>query len=72
MNRYSSAILALPTTLLLLNTAIGQEIIKDKPTPSRAEARERREGVVDQLERGFHAAIADGKMRAAQREAPKQ
>jgi hypothetical protein len=33
---------------------------------------ESREEVVDQLERGFHAAIADGKARAAQREAPKQ
>lgn len=32
----------------------------------------RREEVVDQLGRGFHAAIADGKARAAQREAPKQ
>ena len=37
MNRHSSVILALTTTLLLLNTAIAQEIIKDKPTPSRAE-----------------------------------
>src|SRR5271165_7418162 len=37
MNRHASLILALPTTLLLLNTAIAQQIIKDKPTPSRAE-----------------------------------
>src|SRR5271156_6573515 len=37
MNRHRSAILALTITLLLLNTAIAQQIIKDKPTPSRAE-----------------------------------
>ena len=37
MNRHASMIFALPTTLLLLNTASGEEIIKDKPTPSRAE-----------------------------------
>ncbi|MGC1352484.1 MAG: hypothetical protein WA858_22320 [Xanthobacteraceae bacterium] len=37
MNRHASLILALPTTLLLLNTAIAQQIIKDTPTPSRAE-----------------------------------
>jgi len=37
MNRHASMILALPTTLLLLNTASAEEIIKDKPAPSRAE-----------------------------------
>ena len=37
MKRHTSVTLALTTTLLLLNTAIAQEIIKDKPTPSRAE-----------------------------------
>src|SRR6478736_1402909 len=39
MKRQTSMTLALTTTLilLLLNTAIAQEIIKDKPTPSRAE-----------------------------------
>ena len=37
MNRRPSVILALATTLLLLNTASAEEIIKDKPTPSRAE-----------------------------------
>jgi hypothetical protein len=36
-NRHSIVILALAPTLLLLNTAIAQQIIKDKPTPSRAE-----------------------------------
>ena len=33
---------------------------------------ELREEAISQLERGFHAAIADGKARAAQREAPRQ
>ena len=37
LKRHTSVTLALTTTLLLLNTAIAQEIIKDKPTPSRAE-----------------------------------
>jgi ribonuclease BN (tRNA processing enzyme) len=37
MKRHISVALVLTTTLLLLNTAIAQEIIKDKPTPSRAE-----------------------------------
>src|ERR1700731_838609 len=39
MKRHSSVVLALvlTATLLLLNTAIAQQIIKDKPTPSRAE-----------------------------------
>ena len=39
MKRQTSVTLVLTTTLtlLLLNTAIAQEIIKDKPTPSRAE-----------------------------------
>ena len=37
MNRHASIILALPTTLLLFNTATAEEIISDKPTPSRAE-----------------------------------
>ena len=39
MNRHTSATLLLTTTLtlLLVHTAIAQEIIKDKPTPSRAE-----------------------------------
>ena len=39
MKRQTSMTLALTTTLtlLLVNTAIAQEIIKDKPTPSRAE-----------------------------------
>jgi hypothetical protein len=39
MKRQTSVTLAVTTTLilLLLNTAIAQEIIKDKPTPSRAE-----------------------------------
>ena len=39
MKGHTSPTLALTTTLtlLLLNTAIAQQIIKDKPTPSRAE-----------------------------------
>ena len=37
MKRHTSVTLVLTTNLLLLNTAIAQEIIKDKPTPSRAE-----------------------------------
>ena len=37
MKRHISVTLVLTTTLLLLNSAIAQEIIKDKPTPSRAE-----------------------------------
>ena len=37
MNRRTSVILALTTTLLLLNTASAEEIIKDKPALSRAE-----------------------------------
>jgi hypothetical protein len=37
MNRHASIILALPTTLLLFNTATAEGIISDKPTPSRAE-----------------------------------
>ena len=39
MKGHSSVILALTTTLTLLrpNTATAQEIIKDTPTPSRAE-----------------------------------
>jgi hypothetical protein len=37
MKRHTSVTLVLTTTLLLLNTAIAQEIIKDKPTLSRAE-----------------------------------
>ena len=37
MKRHTSVTLVLTTTLLLLNTAIAQQIIKDKPTPSRAE-----------------------------------
>lgn len=37
MNRHASMIFALPTTLLLLNAASAEEIVKDKPTPSRAE-----------------------------------
>ena len=37
MKRHTSVTLVLTTTLLLLNTAIAQEIIKDKPTRSRAE-----------------------------------
>src|ERR1700736_1835164 len=35
--RRTSVTLVLTTTLLLFNTAIAQEIIKDKPTASRAE-----------------------------------
>ena len=38
MKRHTSVTLVLTTNLLLLNTAIAQEIIKDKPTPSRAES----------------------------------
>jgi hypothetical protein len=37
MKRRIGVTIVLTTTLLLLNTAIAQEIIKDKPTPSRAE-----------------------------------
>src|SRR5271166_6780825 len=37
MKRHASVTLVLTTTLLLLNTAIAQEMTKDKPTPSRAE-----------------------------------
>jgi ribonuclease BN (tRNA processing enzyme) len=37
MKRHTSVTLVLTTTLLLLNTAIAQEIINDKPTRSRAE-----------------------------------
>ena len=37
MKRHTSVTLVLTTNLLLLNTAIAQEIIKDKPTSSRAE-----------------------------------
>ena len=37
MNRHASAMLALTTTLLLLNAATAHQIVKDKPTPSRAE-----------------------------------
>ena len=37
MKRHTSVPLLLTTMLLLLNTAVAQEIIKDKPTPSRAE-----------------------------------
>ena len=39
MKRHTSATLALTATLalLLFDTAIAQEIIKEKPTPSRAE-----------------------------------
>src|ERR1700732_750913 len=37
MNRHTGVILALAPTLLLVNTAIAQQIIKDKPTASRAE-----------------------------------
>ena len=37
MNRHASATLALTTTLLLLNAANAEEIIKDKPIPSRTE-----------------------------------
>ena len=37
MKRRTSVTLVLTATLLLLNTAIAQQIIKDKPTPSRAE-----------------------------------
>ena len=37
MKRRTSVSLVFTTTLLLLNTAIAQEIVKDKPTPSRAE-----------------------------------
>ena len=37
MKRHTSVTLVLTTNLLLLNTAIAQEIIKDKPIPSRAE-----------------------------------
>ncbi|MFZ3328687.1 MAG: MBL fold metallo-hydrolase, partial [Methylocella sp.] len=36
MKRRTSVTLVLTTTLLLLNTAIAQEIINDKPTASRA------------------------------------
>jgi hypothetical protein len=37
MNGHTSVILALTATLLLLNTATAEEIIKDKPAPSRTE-----------------------------------
>ena len=37
MNRHRSLMLALPTILVLLNTATAEEIIRDKPSPSRAE-----------------------------------
>jgi hypothetical protein len=37
MKRHMTLVLTTALTLLLLNTAIAQEIIKDKPTPSRAE-----------------------------------
>ena len=37
MKRRTRVTLVLTTTLLLLNTAIAQQIINDKPTPSRAE-----------------------------------
>ena len=37
MNGHTNVTLVLTATLLLLNTAIAQEIIKDKPTASRAE-----------------------------------
>ena len=37
MKRRASVTLVSTATFLLLNTAIAQEIIKDKPTPSRAE-----------------------------------
>jgi ribonuclease BN (tRNA processing enzyme) len=37
MKRHASAMLVLTAIPFLLNTAIAQEIIKDKPTPSRAE-----------------------------------
>ena len=37
MKRHMTLALTTTLTLLLLNTAIAQEIIKDKPTPSRAE-----------------------------------
>src|ERR1700730_3619014 len=37
MKRQASAMLVLTAIRFLLNTAIAQEIIKDKPTPSRAE-----------------------------------
>jgi hypothetical protein len=37
MKRRTSVTLVLTTSLLLLNTAIAQQIIKDKPAPSRAE-----------------------------------
>ena len=36
MKRHTSVTLVLTTTLLLLNTAIAQQIINDNPTPSRA------------------------------------
>jgi len=37
MKRRIGVTLVLTSTLLLIDTAIAQEIIKDKPTPSRAE-----------------------------------
>jgi ribonuclease BN (tRNA processing enzyme) len=37
MKRRAGVTLVFTTTFLLLNTAIGQEIIKDNPSPSRAE-----------------------------------
>jgi hypothetical protein len=37
MKRRTSVTVVLTTSLLLLNTAIAQQIIKDKPAPSRAE-----------------------------------
>ena len=37
MNPHITVTLVLTTTLLLLNTATAQEIINNKPTPSRAE-----------------------------------
>src|ERR1700731_911081 len=37
MKRGRSVILVLTTTLLLPNSAIAQQIVNDKPTPSRAE-----------------------------------
>ena len=37
MKSLTGVTLVLTTTLLMVNTAIAQQIVKDKPTPSRAE-----------------------------------